>query len=421
MGVKVHQRKDKPGWWVTIHHKGQRKKKSFGSNKALANEFARKLEARLKLGEVGISVKAGLTLKAYTTTWLEHIQHTRKPSTRDDYGKRLEHDIFPLLGSIDLQDVTRERVKALALAGMKKGQAPKTVQNTLRVLSSLLSHAKEDGLITENTALRPGKILPKVSKRRAIEPLTREEVAIFLNLVKMKAPRFHPIFLCTVRTGLRQGELLALQWEDLNFQGRFIEVRRNFTHGELTTPKSGESRRVDMSLELTQTLKDLQIDRQLEAVTRQWKEVSPWVFCDEHGAQLRHNPVRLTFHQLLKAAGVRRVRFHDLRHTFASLLLQQGESPVYVKEQMGHSSIQVTVDLYGHLIPGGNKQAVDRLDGPAENRVPERKTAPQAHPSHAREEQQEAEAVESTEKLKRRYGVSDGFRTRDLRIHNPAL
>jgi integrase len=65
---------------------------------------------------------------------------------------------------------------------------------------------------------------------------------------------------------------------------------------------------------------------------------------------------------LLLKIGLRKVRFHDLRHTFASLLLQQGESPVYVKEQMGHSSIQVTVDLYGHLIPDGNKQAVDRLD-----------------------------------------------------------
>lgn len=73
--------------------------------------------------------------------------------------------------------------------------------------------------------------------------------------------------------------------------------------------------------------------------------------------------IRKVFYGLLKAAGLRRIRFHDLRHTFASLLIQQGESLVYVKEQMGHSSVQVTVDLYGHLIPGGNKQAVDRLDG----------------------------------------------------------
>jgi hypothetical protein len=76
-----------------------------------------------------------------------------------------------------------------------------------------------------------------------------------------------------------------------------------------------------------------------------------------------HNLRDRVFYGLLIKAKLRKVRFHDLRHTFASLLLQNGESPVYVKEQMGHSSIQVTVDLYGHLIPGGNKQAVDRLDG----------------------------------------------------------
>jgi len=80
--------------------------------------------------------------------------------------------------------------------------------------------------------------------------------------------------------------------------------------------------------------------------------------------------------------GIRHLRIHDLRHTFASLLLQQGESLVYVKEQMGHSSIQVTVDLYGHLIPGGNKQAVDRLDGPVEKSLEIWQSATQPQPSH---------------------------------------
>lgn len=133
----------------------------------------------------------------------------------------------------------------------------------------------------------------------------------------------------------------------------------------MTTPKSGESRRVDLSRELTATLETLQFDRQFEAAARGWKEIPPWVFCNEKGQPLNQNRIRQKFFRLLKGAGVRQVRFHDLRHSFASLLLQNGESPVYVKDQMGHSSIQVTVDLYGHLIPGGNKQAVDRLDTPA--------------------------------------------------------
>ncbi len=93
-----------------------------------------------------------------------------------------------------------------------------------------------------------------------------------------------------------------------------------------------------------------------------------WVFCNNAGNPLLvSNFEKRVFHKLLKTSGIRRVRFHVLRHTFASRLLQNGESPVYVKDQMGHSSIQVTVDIYGHLIPGTNKEAVDRLDATGRN------------------------------------------------------
>ena len=308
-------------------------------------------------------------------------------------------------------------MKAFAVGCLQRGLSAKTVQNIIRTLSSLFSHAIEDNLITANPALRPGKFLPKISKRRSINPLNREELALFLAHTKTVAPTLYPAFLCAARTGLRQGELLALQWEDISFAGRFVEVRRNFTHGKMTTPKSGESRRVDLSRELTATLETLQLDRQFEAATRGWKEVPPWVFCNEQGQPLNQNRIRLKFFRLLKGAGVRQVRFHDLRHSFASLLLQNGESPVYVKDQMGHSSIQVTVDLYGHLIPGGNKQAVDRLDTPV--LLPNSATPAQPAATFAR-------PVSSNQLMPpavmgKGYGVDDGFRTRDLRIHNPAL
>jgi len=418
MGVRVGQRPDKPGWWVFINHKGQRKKKFFGSNKKLAQEFAQRLDAKLKLGSVGIATKAGIKIEAYAETWLERIRHTRKHTTHDDYKKIMERDIKPVLKGLDLEDVTRERVKALAFACLDKGQAQKTVRNVILCLSSLLSQAVEDGLLTVNPALRPGKFLPKVSKRRAINPLTREEVAGFLESVKDKAPRYYPLFLCAVRTGLRMGELLALQWGDLDYHGRFIQVQRNYTHWKVTTPKSGESRRVDMSLELAQALKDLQTECQIEAAANGWKEIPAWVFCNEQGGLLHPNNLRdRVFYGLLKWSGLRQVRFHDLRHTFASLLLQQGESPVYVKEQMGHSSIQVTVDLYGHLIPGANKQAVDRLDGP----VDKSESAPQTHPTRRAEGTEGMKPLARSGDSERGFGVSDGFRTRNLLSHSQAL
>ena len=106
-----------------------------------------------------------------------------------------------------------------------------------------------------------------------------------------------------------------------------------------------------------------------------------WVFCNATGDLLDPDNMRKrVFYGLLDKGKLRKIRFHDLRHTYASLLLQQGEGPVYVKEQMGHSSIQVTVDIYGHLIPGGNKAAVDRLDGPVDNAGFQKETATPTQP-----------------------------------------
>ena len=130
------------------------------------------------------------------------------------------------------------------------------------------------------------------------------------------------------------------------------------------------------------------------------------------GGLLHPNNLRdRVFYGLLTKAKLRRVRFHDLRHTFASLLLQNGESPVYVKEQMGHSSIQITVDCYGHLIPGGNKQAVDRLDTPIAQSIFDTESATPAQPIRGAERMRERKSVVDQAVIGGRYGVSDGFRS----------
>jgi len=367
MGVTM--REWKGAWWVFINHQGTRKAKRIGTGeigKKAAKQVAQQIQARLALGQNTFErPHTNVTLQGYASTWLDHIRQIRKHTTYDDYKKRLDQWILTELGSLQLTEVTRDRVRSMVTDQLNQGLAPKTVQNNVRVLSSLLSQAIEDGLISVNVALKPGKFLPKVSKRRQVNPFTREEVSIFLTSAQRHAARYYPLFLCAVRTGLRLGELLALQWSDLDFQSRFLLVQRNYTHGKVTTPKSGEVRRVDMSRELSKTLADLRVERQLEASANGWPNIPEWVFCNETGGLMDGDNLRhRAFYAILKASGLRRIRFHDLRHTFASLLLQQGESPVYVKVQMGHSSIAITVDLYGHLIPGGNRQAVDRLDEP---------------------------------------------------------
>ena len=132
-----------------------------------------------------------------------------------------------------------------------------------------------------------------------------------------------------------------------------------------------------MSTQLAEVLNEMMSHRRAEALRREMEKpaeerrdaatvvnevMEGWLFQSPQGTQLDPSKLRKLFNRVLTDAKLRRVRFHDLRHSFASLLLQNGESLTYVKEQMGHSSINVTVDIYGHLVPGGNRQAVDKLD-----------------------------------------------------------
>ncbi|MDF0674336.1 MAG: site-specific integrase [Nitrospira sp.] len=304
MGVKI--REWKGAWWVFINHQGTRKAKRIGtgeSGKKAAKQVAQQIQARLALGQAALPERTRVTLQEYAARWLAHIRQVRKHTTHEDYQKRLDRWLLPALGSLHLPDITREKVRSMVTEQLNSALSPKTVQNNVRVLSSLLSQAVEDNLIPVNVALKPGKFLPKVSKRRQVNPFTREEVSIFLATAQRHASRYYPLFLCAVRTGLRLGELLALQWGDLDFQSRFLLVQRNYTHGKMTSPKNGEVRRVDMSRELTQALSDLHLDRQLQASTNGWPGVPEWVFCSEAGGLLDGDNLRhRAFYALLNAS-----------------------------------------------------------------------------------------------------------------------
>jgi integrase len=144
---------------------------------------------------------------------------------------------------------------------------------------------------------------------------------------------------------------------------RFLEVRRAIARGRIVPTKSGKIRRVDLSQQLLGALKALQVQRKEETLRKGWAEVPVWVFITEDGGRLDDNNLRKrVFYRCLEKAGLRRVRFHDLRHTFASLLIAHNESPKKIQALMGHHSIQVTMDIYGHLYAEEGRRAVDALD-----------------------------------------------------------
>jgi len=169
------------------------------------------------------------------------------------------------------------------------------------------------------------------------------------------------------RTGLRIGEAIGLKCGDLDFASFGIEVRRSVVNGRVETPKNGRTRRVDMSQQLAQVLRGEVTNRkvQLLQLGKSADELGDvWLFQTRDRNRLDDSKVRKAFNRLLAKARFPRRNLHSLRHTFASILIQNGESLAYVKDQLGHHSIQLTVDTYGHLAPGGNREAVDRLDEP---------------------------------------------------------
>lgn len=199
--------------------------------------------------------------------------------------------------------------------------------------------------------------------KRAAEFLTRDELAHLLKICRAHEPDFYALVLLLARTGLRLGEAVALQWDDIDWHGSFADIERSYSKRRYSTPKSGKGRRVDLSDHLVEVLNARHVAAKKHAL-RTGTPLAPWVFPGDPPSQPMDasNFRRRQWARILKEAGVHALRLHALRHTYASLLISQGESLAYVRDQLGHHSIQITVDTYGHLVPGGNRAAVNRLD-----------------------------------------------------------
>jgi len=413
MGVKLRKKNGK--WYVFIDWHGRRKAKCLGTSRQVAEEVKRKIEAKLALGEFNMTPdKKAPSFEDYSERWLKtHVRPHLKPSTIESYQSILECRLRPRFGSVAVDRITRDAVKDY-LAELVAGDelSRNTVRNILATFRAMLGQAVEDGLIPANPVQRLGRQTRGARDPRRVEFLTASEVESFLRAAEGLRPERYPLFLAAVRAGLRQGELIALEWDDIQFgeseedSNRYTLVRHNFTCGQFTTPKSHKPRRVDLNWELRQALVELRDRRMLEAFGRGEEKIPALVFPSQTGGPLdSRNVYHRDFLPCLKAAGLRRVTFHALRHTFASLLIQAGASLAYVKEQLGHSSIQVTVDTYGHLLPGGNIRYVDSLTSRRQN-------ATLAQPAVGGKIKDSLQVVEKS-------GRPGGIRTPDPRFRKP--
>ncbi len=323
----------------------------------------RTVKARARL--VAKRARTAAPFATHYRAWLETYARAHcKPGTVAGYEAAGRLYLIPHFGDIDLRAITRDDVKRLVYERLAPGRSRATVRANLAPLRAMLTHAVEDGLVPTNVAthiLRRSRFAESERRRRP-RFLAREELARLLGVFRVREPRWYPFVLVLARTGMRLGEAAALRWEDVDLTRGFADVRRAFWRGRAQAPKSGRERRVDLSRQCIGVLRDLRRDA-AAAAGLYGRVPSPWLFASASGrAPNTDNFRRRSWRRAVSIAGLAPLWPHCLRHTYASLLLAQGESLTYVKAQLGHASIQTTVDTYGHLVAGGNRAAVDRLD-----------------------------------------------------------
>jgi integrase len=317
---------------------GRQKLETIGPNKKQAERvLARRLEELY--GGTYRELKQA-TFGQFAAKWLaEYAEPRLKRSTADGYRRYFENHLNPAFGAYPLASITTGQIQEFMATALASGRSGKTVNNYLVPLRKMLSDAVSWGFLTTNPAadVQRARVV-----RKEMAALTPEQVR---RLLAAAEPEYELLFRVAIFTGVRSGELLALQWRDVDWQRAQLCVRRSVWKGHISEPKSARGvRRIDLGPDLLATLRSAKSSS---------GHPNDLIFTNRNGSYIDpRNLVQRHFEPTLKRAGLPHVRFHDLRHTFASLLIAQGRHPKAIQDQLGHASIQTTLDRYGHLLPG---------------------------------------------------------------------
>jgi integrase len=286
---------------------------------------------------------SGPLLAQYASAWLESIEGLVRPRTLEDYTKRLDRHVLPRLGKLRLDEIGVEDILALISDLRQRGYAGATICAVLIPLSRLFAHAVRRGLIEVNPISKLDRSeRPRISRRER-PVLNRDEIG---RLLEAASPRYRTLLATAIFTGLRQGELLGLHWRDIDFGNQVIHVRTALDRKQRDVqPKTQHGlREVVLMPALAQALQQHQAETP-------FADPDDYVFTTRVGTPFHYASLpRRALKPALKKAGIQPLRWHDLRHTFASLLIAGGANITFVSRQLGHSSSQITLSVYVHLL-----------------------------------------------------------------------
>lgn len=360
-----------------------------GTGKQIQRSFSGKTqkEVREKMQAAAVAVNDNsysdptkLTLGAWLDIWETEYLGDVKPRTKDSYKATIRNHIKPALGAVKLSALSPHEIQRFynSLQKGEKALSPKTVKNTHGVLHKALQQAVKVGYLKSNPA--DACELPRV-ERAEIKPLDSVDIAKFLAAAQ--GHQFEAVYVVTLFTGLREGEVLGLTWDCIDFEAGTITVKQQLQKergGEgkysLVSTKNGKSRLITPAPSVMAILRKqriTQMEWQLKCYGA-WSNPLNLVFTNEVGRNLSAQTVYLHFKKLAQSIGLPSARFHDLRHSYAVAALQAGDDVKTVQETLGHHTAAFTLDIYGHVTDQMRQASAARM----EQFIKEIKTAKQA-------------------------------------------
>ena len=364
----IYFRNSDKKWVGSITLENRKRKVFYGKTR---KEVQEKLNQALYEQRQGTLITATKqTLAHFLTDWLENTQKdSLRSRSYERYEELIRLHIVPVLGRHELKKLTAQQVQAFYKKKLDEGFSATTVVYLHNVLHKALDTAVKWELVAKNVC---DLVTPPRQKPFEAQALMLEQVQKLLAVTQ--GHHMEALFKLALATGMRRGELMGLKWQDIDFNKGVLQVRRILSRiptklpgkgYEEAEPKTQKSKRsiiiAPIALEALKQHRLRQLEAKLKAGSL-WQE-HDYVFCTSVGTHL--NPSKDILDQLkllLKKAGLPDIRFHDLRHSTATLLLSVGVHPKVVQEILGHSQISMTLDVYSHVFPSMQQEAIGKLD-----------------------------------------------------------
>lgn len=332
-----------------------------------------KKEALAWIRETKNQIEKGLTFEAADTTlaeflkeWLVTVSSSSSKGTHSTYTWTVEKRILPYLGYINLMDLRTDRIQRFYIHLQNEGLSKHAIAVTHKTLRVAMTHAAKLGLITRNPCSGATPPKPEVVEMKFYDDVQARRL---LKTAQDMEDKLYALYYLAIHTGMREAELIGLKWEDIDWNLATLQVKRQVRHFKGSSyaflkPKSKSGiRTIALGTEALNILRKHKEEQVTfaNAVGDDWINLD-LVFASGVGTPYTASNVRRAFRKLLVASGLPKIRFHDLRHTAASLMLNHGIPVLIVSKRLGHSKPSITIDVYGHLIPGKQEEAASLMN-----------------------------------------------------------